>query len=100
MAMVRHIENCLVSQSIKTLAVFVEASEVSIVSLFGSPRTEHTDYTLVRKCEDLHSTRITDKTNRRERRTELRVCGSHYRKIRISIATGCKTLEHIPLKWM
>ena len=98
--MVGHIENCLASSSIKTLAAFVEVLELSIVSLFGSPRTEHTDYILVRKCEGLRLTRIVDKTNLRECRTEPWVCRSHYREIRISIAKGRKTLEHIPLKWM
>jgi transcriptional regulator with XRE-family HTH domain len=59
-AMVSRIENGLVSPSIATLAALAEALEVPIVSLFRAAKTEHTDYTLVRKGEGLRSTRIAD----------------------------------------
>ena len=59
-AMVSRIENGLVSPSIGTLAALAEALEVPIVSLFRAARTDHTDYTLVRKGQGLRSTRISE----------------------------------------
>ena len=59
-AMVSRIENGLVSPSIGTLAALAEALEVPIVSLFRAARTDHTDYTLVRKGQGLRSTRIAE----------------------------------------
>ena len=59
-AMVSRIENGLVSPSIGTLAALAEALEVPIVSLFRAARTDHTDYTLVRKGHGLRSTRISE----------------------------------------
>jgi len=59
-AMVSRIENGLVSPSISTLEALANALAVPIVSLFREARTEHTDYTLVRRGEGLRSTRITE----------------------------------------
>ena len=74
-AMVSRIENGLVSPSIGTLAALAEALEVPIVSLFRAARTDHTDYTLVRKGQGLRSTRISE-----EHKHEYINLAKHYRK--------------------